>query len=349
MVYKDADDSVAIRPATGRFPERSLWGTYGDLIALTGLSILTLAVVLTPYFEHSILRFALGIIFVLFVPGYVFIATIYPGKDDLGDLERFLLSAIFSIVLVPLLGYLFNYSIWGIRLDTMVFTTTLIIAVGSLAALVRRHRLPAAKRFTVDIQGPVRDISQFLLPDSKNRADRLVSIGLACAILLSILATAYAVTAPRSDEKYTEFYLCGPTGNMSNYPMFFYLGDTKPMSAVISNHEGTDKTYNLIVTMDGLGNERRQVYSDSFSLADNQTVAKVINLRPDQANTHMNVEFLLYMDNSTAQPYRTCNMWVNVTAPPTEADSLSNEFLNDSLSNVQNGSLSNAHLNTTKT
>jgi uncharacterized membrane protein len=286
----------------------------------------------------------------MFVPGYAFIAAIYPRKDDLGNLERFLLSAIFSIVLVPLLGYLFNFTTWGIRFDTMVFTTTAIIAAGTTLALIRRRLTPAGKRFSVDPAGPFRDARQFIFPASKSPVDRLLLVVLAAAILLTIITAAYAVTAPGSKEKYTEFYLCGPEGNMTDYPMFFYLGDNKSITAVIANHEGLDKTYDLNVTVDGLGSQRREVYTDHFLVADNQTVEKVIIPRRDQANNHTNVEFLLYMDNRTDQPYRTCNLWVNVTAAPAETDSLSNAVLNNSLrSSVLNESISKANLNGAKT
>jgi len=66
------------------------------------------------------LRWILGLIFVLFIPGYSFIQALFPGKKDLDNIERFALSIGLSLALVPLTGLLLNFTPWGIRLNPIV-------------------------------------------------------------------------------------------------------------------------------------------------------------------------------------------------------------------------------------
>ena len=63
----------------------------GDLLACILLAVSMLAFTLTPLAELPV-RIPLGLAMVLFVPGYVFIAALFPRKTDLEGLERAALS-----------------------------------------------------------------------------------------------------------------------------------------------------------------------------------------------------------------------------------------------------------------
>ncbi len=73
--------------------------------------------------------------------------------------------------------------------------------------------------------------------------------------------------------------------------------------------------YNLAVTVDGIGSQRKEIYSERIVLADNDTMEKPIELTMDLAGDHLNMQFLLYLDGMPDAPYRACNLWVDVKAP----------------------------------
>ncbi len=110
---------------------------------ITILSVTTLITIpLSNYLEFiRYLRYVLGTIFVLFIPGYVTVETLYPREGDLKPLERLALSIGLSLALVPLIGLVLNYTPWGIRLEpvlTSLATYNLIIA---LVALYRKYSI----------------------------------------------------------------------------------------------------------------------------------------------------------------------------------------------------------------
>jgi uncharacterized membrane protein len=55
------------------------------------------------------LRYILGSIFILWLPGYTFIKALFPEKE-LDSIERIALSIGMSIALVPIIGLLLNYT-----------------------------------------------------------------------------------------------------------------------------------------------------------------------------------------------------------------------------------------------
>lgn len=288
--------------------------TYNDLAIVLGLAIVMLIFIYVPFLNHGVIRFALGLIMVLFLPGYAFIAAIYPGKGDIGSLERAVLSVGLSIILVPFLGFFLNYTIWGITTGSILLAVTSLLFICLLAAFIRRLSLPADMRFSIDFSEIATQVKKLILPASKERSDVVISGLLICSIVLIISVIGYLVVMPYQADKYTEFYIYGPEGKLSNYPTNYTLGEKKPLIIGIVNREGVSKEYDLAVTLND-GNQSHRIFLDHMVLADNQTMEKIINLTPDRVGDMQNMKFLLYMEGSAADPYRECNLWVNVTEP----------------------------------
>ncbi|MDG6900217.1 MAG: DUF1616 domain-containing protein [Nitrososphaerota archaeon] len=94
-------------------------------------------------------RYVFGAIAVLYFPGFTLIEALYPKKEDLDSLERLALSIGLSLALVPLVGLLLNYTPWGIRLDPIVVSLSLLGVGLALIAAVRKEsyiRLAAKAR-----------------------------------------------------------------------------------------------------------------------------------------------------------------------------------------------------------
>ena len=92
-----------------------------DLLAAAIVALATLLFTLTPLSDLPV-RIPLGLVMVLFVPGYTLIAALFPKKADLEGIERTALAFGLSIAVVPLIGLGLNYTPWGIRLEPVLFS-----------------------------------------------------------------------------------------------------------------------------------------------------------------------------------------------------------------------------------
>ena len=115
-------------------------------IALTWASIY----VIPSEFPWVIPRWALGTLFVIFLPGYAFIEALFvnplSGKKELDQIERFALSIGMSLALVPIVGLLLNYTPWGIRLEPITISLSVLTLVCILVAVYRRFSQTSAAR-----------------------------------------------------------------------------------------------------------------------------------------------------------------------------------------------------------
>ncbi|MEM2168491.1 MAG: DUF1616 domain-containing protein [Candidatus Bathyarchaeia archaeon] len=89
----------------------------------------------------TFMRYALGSIMVLFLPGYSLVEALYPSGGDLSPLERLALSIGLSLALVPLIGLILNYTPWGIRLNPIVAATTLLTIALLMVSAYRKFTL----------------------------------------------------------------------------------------------------------------------------------------------------------------------------------------------------------------
>jgi hypothetical protein len=109
------------------------WGVVAS-VALTMASIYAFP----KHPPYIYLRYVLGSIFVLYLPGYALIEALYPKKEDLQGLERLALSIGLSLALTPLVGLALNYTPWGIRLNPILASLSLLTVLLALLALNRK-------------------------------------------------------------------------------------------------------------------------------------------------------------------------------------------------------------------
>jgi len=85
-------------------------------------------------------RYALGSIFVLFLPGYSFIKVLFP-TEELDDVERVALSIGMSLALVLLTGLLLNCTPLGIRMTPVTLSLLPLTITFTTAAIIKEHKL----------------------------------------------------------------------------------------------------------------------------------------------------------------------------------------------------------------
>jgi len=186
------------------------------------------------------IRTLLGLPFILFIPGYILIFALFPSKKTdrgIDVIERIALSFGLSIAIVPLLGLLLNYTPWGIRLEPILLSLFFfIIGVGFLA-IYRWIQTPADERFIISFQ-----ISP---PKTTNKLDTTLTIILAIAIVIALAALLYVIITPKTGEKFTEFYLLGPSGKATDYPRNLTAGENATVIIGLANHEYTTMNYTI--------------------------------------------------------------------------------------------------------
>jgi uncharacterized membrane protein len=283
--------------------------TFADLILVFGLALAALVVASVPALSVTVARPIIGAIAVLFVPGYVFIAALFPQKTTLGNGVRLALSFGVSIVIVPLLELALNYTRWGVRLGPTLVVLVVFTLVCVIVASVRRHQLPPEHRFAVN--WPVWHHS-----DGREARpatfDRMLSVVLVIAIMASVAVASYALATPKPDEHFTEFYLLGANDTLGNYTTNYTVGVPSPATVVIVNHEARDVTYNLVVSENN-STQHAVVYSEQVVIPDGQQWEKQIALIPTLQGDNVKLDFALYAEHTAAEPYRDVHLWVNVS------------------------------------
>jgi len=88
---------------------QSLW--FWAITALVASMIPIVFYVANPPFLY--VRYFLGFLFVLYLPGSMLIEALYPKSQDLESLGRLALSIGLSLAVIPLIGLLLNYTPWG--------------------------------------------------------------------------------------------------------------------------------------------------------------------------------------------------------------------------------------------
>lgn len=109
--------------------------------AVTGLVAITMLVVFTVNTSSLLyVRYVLGGVFVLFLPGFMLISALYPRSGELDELERAALSIGLSLAIVPLVGLVLNYTPWGIRLEPIMISLALLAEALAVVCVVRRFK-----------------------------------------------------------------------------------------------------------------------------------------------------------------------------------------------------------------
>jgi uncharacterized membrane protein len=124
--------------------EQTLW--YWATLATSIITVIVVFAIPENLYPLVYIRYGLGSIFVLWLPGYAFIKALFPTENSaktsekgLDMVERIALSLGMSLALVPLVGLLLNYTPWGIRLAPIVLSLLALTIVFATAALIREY------------------------------------------------------------------------------------------------------------------------------------------------------------------------------------------------------------------
>src|SRR5207249_10529058 len=145
----------------------------------------------------------------LFAPGHVLVAALFPGSIDLEKpgidwIERIALSFGLSIVVVPLLGLLLNFTPFGIRFAPIVATIALFTLGVGYAAMRRRMWLPPNQRLSLMVNLDPTSWKEYGI------AEKGLSVGLAAGVVIASGTLAHVFLTPPPARAFTELYVLGP-------------------------------------------------------------------------------------------------------------------------------------------
>ncbi len=294
-----------------------------DLIACIALALLLIALVfLAP---ESAVRQILGLVFVLFLPGYVATAALFPENDQIDGIERIALSFGLSIAIVPLIGLGLNFTPWGIRLDPILASVSAFIVGASLTAWYRRIQLPEDERFVIVVDFEFDFWGMPLL-------DKALTIGIAVMLVASVVVLAWAITTPRVGERFTQLAILGPDGMVDDYPENLTIGEDGRVLVSVKSFEHRTADYTLAIILTNVTDNTTAVgswsidWGEAHSLTPYSAIAQNFTLDHLQyynqtfdfdvtAQGVWKLQFLLLIDGQpvTQDAYREVHLWLFVT------------------------------------
>jgi uncharacterized membrane protein len=188
----------------------------------------------------NIIRTILGLPFLLFIPGYILIFALFPTKKierGINGIERIALSFGLSVAIVPLIGFLLNFTPWGIRLESILLSLFIFNILLSLIAFYKWSKTPPEKRFILSF-----DIS---FPETKSRLETGMILILGLIIIITFSTLIYVINNPQTGESFTEFYLLGPEEKTAEYPHNLFNGENASVIIGLVNHEYKTMNYTI--------------------------------------------------------------------------------------------------------
>ena len=234
-----------------------------DLIATVILSSICIIFIFNDV-NNIIFNNLIYLILFYISPGYILITFIYPKKNDINIIKRFVLFLISSIVIFTLLGISILY-FSSLNKYILAMVNYLFILIFSLGVFIKRKNLSLEEKFTIKNDVILLIKNNF---EDQNKSENLSFILFFSLILLSIISLIYIYNNQNLDDPFTEFFLAGPDGDISTIPINFKVDEEKFMMIKIINHENKLIKYKLEI-----------LYNDTYILQENQ-----INLVDDQSS-----------------------------------------------------------------
>jgi uncharacterized membrane protein len=270
------------------------------------LCIIITSILLVPLaiFTGGPVRIVLGLLFVLFFPGYTLMAVLFPRKTDLEVITRLALSVGTSVALVALLLLLLDFTPWSLQLHPIIVILFLFTGTAAAIAWVRRKRYATEERFNPILNLKLATVFRFWT--ERKRLDRALIAILALVIIGTIGTLGFVIATPKAGDAYTEFYLLDLEKKADYFPSELAVGEEGEVIVGIINREGEATVYNIEILLDG-----EKTYDiGPINLGQAEKWEQGVTFTPTRDGPDQKVEFLLYKDSR--QLYQTLYLWIDV-------------------------------------
>jgi uncharacterized membrane protein len=227
-----------------------------DLLFVPAFLVLSILFILIPPYNESFLRIIIALPLLLFMPGYTFIAAMFPKRGELGAIERFTLSIGLSIAITVFDGFGLNYTRWGFRPNSITISLSIIIMLLLLITIIQRWRY-GNESYSFSI-GDIRSFFNILKsketqtgPEYDPALEKMLIKTMIIAILIVSAMLIYAKWT-NEPEKFTALYILGSNGKAENYPTQVSVGEKSTILVGIENYEYAPVNYTLLVKLGGI-------------------------------------------------------------------------------------------------
>lgn len=118
--------------------EVQIW-KYRDLALLIALTCLTIISVAVPVLSQTLLRSVLGVLFVLFAPGYALVSALFQPNSDLNLLDRLAISFGLSIAAIIIMGFGLSFTPLRLNGTDLLLSLSGLVFFCCIIAFYRRY------------------------------------------------------------------------------------------------------------------------------------------------------------------------------------------------------------------
>ena len=287
-----------------------------DLYFIPVFLVLSILFILIPPYNEGFLRIIFALPLLLLMPGYMFIAAMFPKRGDLGAIERFTLSIGLSIAITVFDGFGLNYTQWGFRPDSITISLSIIIMLLLLITFIQRWRY-GNESYSFSI-GDILSFFNILKtketqngPEYDPALEKMLIKTMIIAILIVSAMLIYGKMT-QEPEKFTALYILGENRTAENYSTQLSVGEQSSILVGVENYEYAKVNYSLIVNLGGIDLTREDIYLDhGDKWLKNVTFTPQLTSSIALAGTNKSkLEFQLLKDN---KPYRSVHLLVNTS------------------------------------
>lgn len=290
-----------------------------DLLLVGVLVLLTNASVFIGPLSETPLRLALGLPFVVFLPGYAIIAALFPRENDrviasmfasersnsIDLAERIGLSVALSVATVGLTGLGLSSVGAGVGLQTVMLTVSGISLVALGVASIRRLRLSASERFTPSLHA-------FWVSNAalSGRMNLVLNAAVILAVVLAGVGIVFGTAGPDSQREYTELSVLSASADgeptADSYPTNLTRAEPTSLTVVIDNAEDSSTTYTAVVELQRLASDgqtpvaRDKITQFQTTLGRDQRIRRAVQVEPSLAGENLRLVVLLYRGDEAA-------------------------------------------------
>jgi len=106
-----------------------------------GFTIITLLTELFIQTEPLIyIRYVLGFVFIVFLPGYCLVNILFLGKNGVDIIEKLVLSVALSFALTGLIGLFLGLSPIGINFASIIVSLNVLVLALAVVAYIRKSK-----------------------------------------------------------------------------------------------------------------------------------------------------------------------------------------------------------------
>jgi len=297
-----------------------------DLYLVLLTNLLAILFILIPPFNETFLRIPFALVLLLFLPGYVFIAAMFPRRDISG-IERFTLSVGLSIAIMIFDGFAISITIWRFRPTSIVVSLTLIILFFVIITYFMRKRLPLEQRFVPDARPFIESLKT---KEKMTDIEKALIIAMVGSIIIASGMLIYAKLT-FEEENFTTLYILGPGGKAEGYQTNLSFGEPCTTIVGVENYEHAPVNYTLQVVLDGMVLTNKKIQLDH-----KEKWEENVTYIPDVMGQKIKLEFLLFKDGGT-QSYRSVHLWVYSEFDPDDPGGLESYLI--SVPHLINGNM----------